>query len=178
MTSFHPRKRAAAATAFGRIQDPRGIDPLLNLMKDPSAPVRKTAAFALGQLGWQSAFASGREGEIIQALKPLLSDGNSSVRAATLEALGKLALKDTPSLVTASLKDPSSEVRAQASMALYRYRLVATLKNPEATLETAVERLPPETLETLLTQSYDGNALVRRNMIHYFGEVKDPIQSI
>ena len=59
-----PQDRESAATAYGRILKPEGIDPLLALLKDKSKEVRRAAIFALGQLGWDATFAGGREMEI------------------------------------------------------------------------------------------------------------------
>jgi hypothetical protein len=46
-----PLIRAQAAAAIGALGDPRGVDPLLNLLKDEHPLVRTQTAIALGKLG-------------------------------------------------------------------------------------------------------------------------------
>src|SRR5688572_19051554 len=53
-------ERQRAANAYGRIQKPESVDPLLELLKDTHPSVREAAAFALGQLGWERAFSGSR----------------------------------------------------------------------------------------------------------------------
>jgi HEAT repeat protein len=54
MALFDPQDpivRANAAQALGALGDPRGVDPLINLMRDPHPLVRTKTAIALGKLG-------------------------------------------------------------------------------------------------------------------------------
>ena len=168
--SRESRIRARAAQAYGRIQDPKAIDTLLPLLSDGSAKVRSATAFALGQLGWDSAFAGGREDEMVGKLASLLGDRHEGVRVAAIEAIGKLALEKTPSIVSNSLSDPSTAVRAESLMALYRYHLVLKSKHPEVTPAD----LPTQILNQVLSLSWDRHSQVRRNVAYYFSRVKDP----
>lgn len=57
------RTRERVALAFGRIQQPASIDPLLALARDPQRSVRAAALFNLGQLAWRAEFTVGRDSE-------------------------------------------------------------------------------------------------------------------
>ena len=46
-----PLVRGHAAAAMGALGDPRGVDPLLNLLRDTNVFVRTQTALALGKLG-------------------------------------------------------------------------------------------------------------------------------
>ncbi len=70
-----------AATALGRIGDPRALGPLLVLLADPDAGVRWRAVEGLAWL---------RDPQAVPALLPLLADPDANVRANTAEALGSL----------------------------------------------------------------------------------------
>jgi HEAT repeat protein len=47
----YPLVRANAAAAIGALGDPRGVDPLINLLRDPHPLVRTQAAMSLAKLG-------------------------------------------------------------------------------------------------------------------------------
>ena len=73
--------RAAAARAFGSVQDISAIPVLKGLLADQQKTVRMNAAFALGQM-YDAAVA-----EIL--IKRLPVEGDPEVKASLLEALGK-----------------------------------------------------------------------------------------
>jgi HEAT repeats len=154
--------RARVATAYGRIQTPASVDPLLSLLGDRSPRVRTEALFVLGQLAWKPGFAGGREAEIADAVTPFLGDKSLSVRLAAIEAIGKIALERTPDLVGALLADPSARVRADALMALFRYRLVLRQRDPDR----APPDLPQEIIDQLPALAADDDAQVRRNVVY------------
>ncbi|MGE0616560.1 MAG: HEAT repeat domain-containing protein [Bacteriovoracia bacterium] len=168
VSSTSATERARAALALGRILKPEGIDPLFTLLSDKRSDVHVGAIFSLGQLGWQPEFNAGRDGEILERLKPSLRDPAATIRAAATEAVGKLALERTPEIVTPLLGDRSPEVRAEAVMALMRARLIAKLRAlpPPADL--------PESVITHLGQmASDPDARVRRNVAYFFARFKD-----
>ncbi len=162
--------RVRAARAWGRIQRPEVVTPLLSLLDDPELDVRAEALFALGQLGWDAALSGGREAEIAARVAQLLAHPQALLRLRAVEALGKIGLLETPSLVTHSLEDDDARIRAEAALALYRYRLVIKLRSPE----TPVADLPAPSAAKMLALAADPSPLVRRNVAYYFYRVKDP----
>jgi HEAT repeat protein len=114
--SHYPKRRVLAAHAYGELMSPAGIEPLFTLLEDPMPFVREDAAFALGQLGWKKDAAGGREAEIRKRLAALLRDKRASVRAAAVEAGGKVGGEGTWDLVEPALSDKDESVRASAAM--------------------------------------------------------------
>ncbi len=161
--------RARVATAYGRIQTPACVDPLLKLLGDKTPAVRTAALFALGQLAWKPAFTDGREAEIADAITPFLGDGDLSVRLAAIEAIGKIGLARTPDLVGALLEDGSARVRAETLLALFRYRFVLLQRDPD----TAPPDLPQAIVDQLPALAADKDAQVRRNVIYGFARFRD-----
>ncbi len=105
----HVGVRRRAAAAIGRIGDPAGVAPLLEVLGpgDEDEGVRADAAFALGEI--ESAAAADR-------LLALLSDTKTStaVRARAAEALGKIGAneKSAAALGEARLKQIAAAVAA------------------------------------------------------------------
>jgi prolyl oligopeptidase len=161
--------RARAARAWGRIQQPAGVDPLLRLLDDPAPEVRREAVFALGQMGWVPQAAGGREAEIALRLQALLGGADEGLRAAAVEAIGKIGLERTSELVVPLLADASAAVRAEAALALFRHRLVQRLRAPDAQLEA----LPQPAMDALLRAAGDPAAEARRAVAIFFAREKD-----
>ena len=161
--------RARVASAYGRIQTPACVDPLLTLLGDRSLGVRKAAIFSLGQLAWKPGFSGGREGEIVDAVTPFLGDESLSVRLAAIEAIGKIGLERTPELVGALLDDSSARVRAETLLALFRYRFVLRQRHPDQ----APPDLPQEIIDQLPALAADRDVMVRRNAVYGFARFKD-----
>jgi len=77
-----PRDRAKAATALGKLGDPRAVEPLLEALSDDgSGFVRENTAEALGRLG---------DPRAVHPLVAALGDGNSAVRRGAADALLRL----------------------------------------------------------------------------------------
>jgi cyclophilin family peptidyl-prolyl cis-trans isomerase/HEAT repeat protein len=167
--SADPLARAQAAQAWGRIQKPVSIDRLFALLGDVDASVRQAAVFALGQYGWKAEFSQGREAEILSKIAPSFQDTDAGVRLAAIEAAGKIGLDQAPTAVEPFLGSTLETERAEALMAIYRYRLVYRLRQPT----TVLPDLPKMTLDAMLALSNDSSALVRRNLVYYFARVKD-----
>jgi HEAT repeat protein len=100
----HPNSdiRFAAAFALGSFpNDPRSVECLLLLMRDPDEEVRDWATFGLGVLGDLDSV------EIRDALFQRLSDSNEDVRTEAMASLGKrLDHRVLPSLL-AALTEPA-----------------------------------------------------------------------
>jgi len=114
----NPDLRAALATALGRIGDRRGAEPLQTLLSDPSAEVRREAAFNLGLLGVKSAST--------ELLRAVVDDDGSTGRLA-VEALGKLSVP--LARVQAALAVLPSPIERQRRLlpSLYRFHELETL---------------------------------------------------
>ncbi|MFM8442751.1 MAG: HEAT repeat domain-containing protein [Methylococcus sp.] len=164
-----PRVRARVALAYGRIQQPASVDPLLRLARDPARRVQARALFALGQLAWRAEFAGGREAEIAEAIARHLGDRNRSVRLAAIEALGKLGFSRVPEWVGPLLTHRAADVRAEALLALFRYRYVLTKRQPGA----AAPELPQAIIDRMQTMVRDPSAAVRRPLAYGFARFKD-----
>ena len=80
-------KRYDAASALGKIADPRAYAPLIQALEDPAAEVRRSVATALGRLG---------DPRATSALVVHLKDSDPNVRYRAIEAL--VALKATSAI--------------------------------------------------------------------------------
>lgn len=152
-TSAVPEVRARAALVMGRMLRAKHVDKLLTLAADPNAIVRRTAVGSLGQYGWTP---FDRRAEVVTKVKPLLDDPEESVRAAAVEAMGKLAEADAPSLVARATGDPSPRVRAEAAMACWRWKRVLSLRQV-----TELPDLPGDALAGLIALAGERDAGIR-----------------
>ena len=75
--------RMAALNAGARLDDPRAVDPLIEIAQTGSGRIRSDAVTLLGDMGHNP--------KIDAALHPLLDDGDMDVRLAAYEALRKRA---------------------------------------------------------------------------------------
>ncbi len=164
------KQRVQVAQALGRIQKAEGLTPLLNLLNDRDLEVQKAAAFALGQLAWVPEACAQREKEIAKTLQKKLSSKNASMRALVAEALGKIALEEAPQYLIPLLKDTNAEVRATTLTALYRYRIILKLRDPNSVLTPLSE----ESVQEILKLNDDPHIQVTRALAYYFQRVRDP----
>jgi HEAT repeat protein len=127
--------RWAIALALGNAGDPAAIPPLVQALRDPDKYVRFGAAMALGKLGWEP---SGEDRALLLiarqewdslpalgawALQPLLwatRDPDPSIRARAVDLLGALGDARGADACDLVLRDPDSEVRWRAVLALPR----------------------------------------------------------
>jgi HEAT repeat protein len=79
------------------------------VLRDPSAAVRETAAWALGEMGVRAANP---------ALGRALADRDAKVRASAAWALGQFHLARAPGALVKALDDPDRHVRLSAAWAL------------------------------------------------------------
>jgi len=164
------RLRSRAALAYGRIAQAPGIGPLVGLLGDSEAEVRRTAAFSLGQFGWVDA-RKGHEAEMVAGILPLLSEREASVRSRAIAALSKLAEPDAVTqAATPLLRDADLEVRAQAALALFRTRQMARARDPKAMPAS----LPEATFMTLASLGADAEVEVRRAVSYFFSRNTEP----
>jgi cyclophilin family peptidyl-prolyl cis-trans isomerase len=108
-----PDVRALALRALGRLpRDEQALPVVLELAageRDPDVLVE--LAFVLGR--WKAAEGQG-------ALEKLVDDPRPTVRAAALDALGRLQDDRETARITSALGDGSPEVRGAAALALFR----------------------------------------------------------
>ncbi len=116
-----PTYRYAAALAFASIKDPHAVDSLDLLLNDPVEKVKVAAAYAMGQIGKESA-----EDKLIAAFDQFDTLSLSKyANAAILEAVGKCASeKYLEALSTISTYRLTDTVLLQGqAWGLYRYAL-------------------------------------------------------
>ncbi|MBI5203202.1 MAG: HEAT repeat domain-containing protein [Elusimicrobia bacterium] len=128
--------RAQAAAAMGRAGSKLYAPALRRTLRDPDAPVRYEAAFALGQLWIDEPEPAAPE--IAADLIPAAADSEPAVKAAAIEALGKLGGKDFEPRLASWTADPEAMVRREAVTALFRLRY---LKRMDAYSTTTVRAL-------------------------------------
>jgi cyclophilin family peptidyl-prolyl cis-trans isomerase/HEAT repeat protein len=161
--------RALAAQAYGRIQRPACVDPLLALVHDGSPRVRESAVFALGQFAWNGEFSQGRERELADVITPMMADRDRQIRLAAIEAIGKLGMDRAPELLAPLLSDRDPSVRAEALLGLFRYRFVFRQRSPGQ----APPPVPQPIVERMLLLAADRHMEVRRALVYGFARFKD-----
>jgi hypothetical protein len=127
--------RWAVTLALGNTGDPAAIPPLAQALRDPDKYVRFGAAMALGKLGWEPAgedraflLIARQEWDSLPALgasatHPLLQatrDRDPAIRARAVDLLGALGDARGADACDLVLRDPDSEVRWRAFLALPR----------------------------------------------------------
>ena len=103
-----PKIRDRAAEALGKVGGEKGVEPLIQALKDEELFVRKTAVKALGEVGDERAIEP-----LIQALKDTHRGAQEEISWA-LEKIGEPAVG---SLIQA-LKDEGENVRLETSKIL------------------------------------------------------------
>jgi len=103
-----PEVLESVCTAFGHLNDPRAIGPLVRLRTHPDADIRFSVAFGLLALP---------EREALDALIQLSADPDVSVRDWATFGLGRQNEEDFPELreaLVARIDDPDEQTRAEA----------------------------------------------------------------
>lgn len=113
-TGSVPEKWAAAET-LADWRAPEAVPPLAAALSDPSARVRKRAAYALGNLAWGSARPFP---EAVEALGEALSDASEEVRGRAAFALGLTGSPRAARFLAKALRDESDSVRRKAADSL------------------------------------------------------------
>lgn len=158
VTSRYAHLRKKVARAFGRIQKPDSIGPLVSLAWDRNPEISEEAVFALGQLGWNPSLTNLQREQITHVLKPLLSSKIPSLRQAVIEALGKIGGPEAIELIAPFLKDP--ETNAEAVLAVYR--TLKQQKTPE---------ISEQILNWILGFELDSGVEVSRNLAFLLSEI-------
>jgi len=105
-----PLTRSPAARLLGQTGDVRALEPLQKLLKDDEWLTRMWACHALGDLGHTAACDG-----ITERAR---TDPKNRVRAAAVEALGKLRCPDSEETIRAALDDQDAGVKNSADDAL------------------------------------------------------------
>ena len=161
-------RRARAALALGRIQEVQSAPQLIALLKDDDRTVRRSAIFALGQLGLlpgqpvDPSWAQALSAELAEATDP-------SLLADLVEARGKLAGQEAQRQIVPFLTHASATVREQAAYALFRCRFVP-LWRQEVEDAPAFER---RTVNALVAAFNDPEPNVRMAAVYAFSRYKD-----
>ena len=106
----NPELRRYLTAVLLVLQDPRGLNDLLEAVEDPDRDTRCYAITALGGLGDPAA-----TGALLERLR---ADGDSGVRLFAAFVLGKFESAAIVPALTKALDDPADEVRWNAALAL------------------------------------------------------------
>jgi ATP-dependent Clp protease ATP-binding subunit ClpC len=128
LSSYHYRRRMAAATNLGRLGDRQAASELVRLLNDPQAGVREMALFALGILGDTS---------VTDAILNSLNDYDADVRYRALVALSDLGYSQLEDVLIRCMNDEAYGVREQS---LGQLRTIGTVKAVPAVLRALLER--------------------------------------
>ena len=181
-----------AAEALVKIGAP-AVEPLIAALKDGDFDVRKAAAGALGEIGWKPdkgeagalyLIARGKWDECVKigapAVEPLiaaLKDGNSDVRKAAAEALGKIGWKPDKSeagahyLIAQGKWDECVKIGAPAVEPL-----IAALKGRDSDVRPAagaLAKIGAPAVEPLIAALKDPNSDVRKAAAGALGVIGD-----
>ena len=155
-------RKARAALAMGRIQSDYYAEHLAGAARSRDPRVRLAALFALGQLGLPLG-ARPPQSATTACLQVLARpDTDAATLAAAVEALGKLAVRDTADRIASMLEHPSPVVRAEAAHALLRLRFVPVWRREAA----EPPPLPDDALDALIGALDDPEAEVRHAAAH------------
>src|SRR5947209_5884065 len=190
----NPLHRARVALMLGRIggatfMDANGngqrdpgekqarVDALAQLVSDPDANVRATAAFALGLIGDRAA---------TDTLVKLANDPDGDVAGEAVEALSKLAPKLPLATYSPLVKDARPGVRAVAIRFLFRFRSDEASAIAASELESPSPQLRQEAAYALARRAYaparavlellltDPNLLTRSYAARALGAIASP----
>ncbi len=167
----YPKVRAAAAYSLGKMKVRRGIKHLARALQDHIPEVRYHAVWALGVIRDPKAFAY---------LKIAKLDNDSEVQCAIQQALYRLALPSTDSLIDMLANHPNPQKRSQAAKSLGPFwepqaleALVHALKDPS--LRVKLESIRAigylhfngdlNLLKKIITSLNDENPVLRRHIV-------------
>ncbi|MFP4597043.1 MAG: AAA family ATPase [Persicimonas sp.] len=128
LSSYHYRRRMAAATNLGRLGDGQAVPELVRLLNDPQAGVREMSLFALGILGDKS---------VTDAIVNSLNDYDADVRYRALVALSDLGYAQLEDMLIRCMSDEAYGVREQA---LSQLRTIGSVKSVPVVLRALLER--------------------------------------
>ncbi|MFH0878771.1 MAG: HEAT repeat domain-containing protein [Lentisphaerota bacterium] len=166
--------RSNAAEALGELKDPRAVEPLTQLLRDPS--LSRAAAWALGEI---------KDSRAVPSLIQSLGSENQGIRenaASALSHIGAVAVEP----MMASLKTGSAEARQSGAWALGEIKdhramplLMELLKDEDMLVRAkALEALgsiaSPLSYDAIHSMTRDGKPLVRAKAIQALALLHNP----
>ena len=112
-------------------RSPGAVDALAAALRDASVNVRKSAAWALGNIGDRRA---------VEPLVAALADANADVRSRAVWALGNVEPKEAPRQLVAMLSDKDARVRELTAWALYNIEDPSSAPALQAALRTEQDK--------------------------------------
>ncbi|MBI3549092.1 MAG: HEAT repeat domain-containing protein [Elusimicrobia bacterium] len=150
LAAASPERKPEVLHALGRTRKKKAVEPLLKMLDFQGQDARMTAAVveALGEIGDDRALASLKTGWEQLRQKGESETKSAVVRAAIVDALGKLQDPGTADIPRAAIKDADPKVREAAVRALGRRReasdvelLIEAARSGAETAKTAIEWL-------------------------------------
>jgi HEAT repeat protein len=81
LAAADPKKRRQAVERLGKSRNPKAVEPLIALLRDPDRPLREEAIAALGEIG---------DARAVEPLNALLHDPHVGVRMSVIAALSRV----------------------------------------------------------------------------------------
>ncbi|TKB60580.1 MAG: HEAT repeat domain-containing protein [Nitrospira sp.] len=155
----------------------RTVSLLLELLRDETPEMRRTAAESLGKIG---------DPRVVDSILPLKHDPAAMVREASVVAVGRLKPTETDgvvALLALALEDPDESVRQAAAVAIGEVEpgprllqpVVGLLRSSDPTIRRAVVRAllqidSSRSVPALIAAGRDADAEVRQGIVAALGE--------
>jgi HEAT repeat protein len=109
LTAINPGAAEHATAGLAVLKDPRAIDPLLDVLREPGIGIQPDAALALGSF---------QDSRIVPALIACLQSDNTALRGASASALSHFRDPRVAPALIHSLTDENADVRVKVAEAL------------------------------------------------------------
>ena len=166
--------RKNVSEVLGEINDPRAINPLIELLEDENHEVQMASRWSLIKMG----------GQAVEPLIRAVRRGGSTIRRNASEALGEIKDSRAVGSCIAALKDRDSEVRLAAKIALEKFKdfavkpLIAAMKDGDSHVQLAAKwilvNIGDSAIDALIDAMKSDDSFNRRNAAEVLGEVRDP----